>query len=89
VDSPREAARWLATVIKADDGVKPHNANQMICDVVDLLVQIGTRHEVRRVITFSNVSKDLKNRGYVLRTNLQVQRRILSGRDCWEKMGIL
>jgi pilus assembly protein CpaF len=33
----------------------------MICDAVDLLVQIGIRHEVRRVIAISNVSKDLKN----------------------------
>jgi len=60
-DSPREAARRLATVMGADAGVKPHEANQMICDAVDLLVQIGIRHEVRRVIAISNVSKDLKN----------------------------
>jgi pilus assembly protein CpaF len=45
----------------ADAGVKPHEANQMISDAVDLLVQIGIRHEVRRVIAISNVSKDLKN----------------------------
>ena len=60
-DSPREAARRLATVMGADAGVKPHEANQMICDAVDVLVQIGIRHEVRRVIAISNVSKDLKN----------------------------
>jgi pilus assembly protein CpaF len=45
----------------ADAGVKPHEANQMICDAVDLLVQIGIRHEIRRVIAISNVSKELKN----------------------------
>jgi pilus assembly protein CpaF len=33
----------------------------MICDAVDLLVQIGIRHEVRRVVAISNVAKDLKN----------------------------
>jgi pilus assembly protein CpaF len=60
-DSPREAVRRLATVMGADAGVRPHEANQMICDAVDLLVQIGIRHEVRRVIAISNVSKDLKN----------------------------
>ena len=48
-DSPREAARRLATVMGADAGVKPHEANQMISDAIDLLVQIGIRHEVRRV----------------------------------------
>ena len=60
-DSPREAARRLATVMGADAGVKPHEANQMISDAVDLLVQIGIRHEVRRVVAISNVAKDLKN----------------------------
>ena len=35
-DSPREAASRLATVMSADAGVKPHEANQMISDAVDL-----------------------------------------------------
>jgi pilus assembly protein CpaF len=33
----------------------------MISDAVDLLVQIGIRHEVRRVTAISNIAKDLKN----------------------------
>jgi len=45
----------------ADAGVRLHEANQMICDAIDLLVQIGIRHEVRRVTAISNVAKDLKN----------------------------
>jgi pilus assembly protein CpaF len=60
-DSPREAVRRLATVMGADAGVRPHEANQMMADAVDVLVQIGIRHEVRRVIMISNVAKDLKN----------------------------
>lgn len=60
-DSPREAARRLATVMGADAGVRPYEANQMICDAVDLLVQIGIRQEVRRVVSISNVTKELKN----------------------------
>ena len=60
-DSPREAVRRLATVMVADAGVWPHEANQMISDAVDLLFQIGIRHQVRRVIAISNVAKDLKN----------------------------
>jgi pilus assembly protein CpaF len=59
--SPREAARRLATVMGADAGVKPHEANQMISDVVDLLAQIGIQYEIRRVVAISNVAKDLKN----------------------------
>jgi pilus assembly protein CpaF len=60
-DSPREAVRRLATVMGADAGVRSHEANQMIADAVDLLVQIGIRHETRRVVAIANVEKDLKN----------------------------
>ncbi len=59
-DSPREAARRLATVVGADAGAKPHEANQVISDAVDLLMQIDIRHEVRWVVAISNMSKDLK-----------------------------
>ncbi|MBI9050027.1 MAG: hypothetical protein JEZ00_11445 [Anaerolineaceae bacterium] len=52
---------WLATVMGADAGVRPHEANQMISDAVDLLVQIGIRNEVRRVVAISKIAKDLKN----------------------------
>lgn len=58
-DSPREAARRLATVMGADAGVRSNEANQMIADAVDLLVQIGIRHETRRVVAIANVSKEL------------------------------
>jgi len=60
-DSPREAARRLATVMGADAGVHLHEANQMIAAAVDLLVQIGIRHETRRVVSIANVSKELVN----------------------------
>jgi pilus assembly protein CpaF len=60
-DSPREAARRLATVMGADAGVRGHEANQMIADAVDLLVQIGIRHENRRVVAIANVAKELKS----------------------------
>ena len=59
-DTPREAARRLATVMGADAGVRAHEANQMIADAVDLLVQIGIRNETRRVVAIANVAKELK-----------------------------
>jgi pilus assembly protein CpaF len=49
-DSPREAFRRLATIMGADEGIHPHEAAQVMADSLDLLVQIGVRHEVRRVI---------------------------------------
>ncbi len=60
-DSPREAVRRLATIMGADAGVRGHEANQMIVDAIDLLVQIGIRQEVRRIVAISTLNKDLKN----------------------------
>jgi len=88
-DSPREAARRLATVMGADAGVRTHEANQMISDAVDLLVQIGIRHEVRRVIAISSVAKDLKNGDVYFEPIYRYIEESLAKEPCWERVGIL
>ncbi len=88
-DSPREAARRLATVMGADAGVKPHEANQMISDAVDLLVQIGIRHEVRRVVAISNVAKDLKNGDVFFEPIYRYLEESLVTEPRWDKVGTL
>jgi len=59
-DSPREAFRRLATIMGADADVRPKEAAQVIADSVDLLIQIGIRHEVRRCTTIAVIEKELK-----------------------------
>jgi pilus assembly protein CpaF len=59
-DSPREAASRLATIMGADAGVKKADAAQMVADAIDLLVQIGIRHEKRHVTSIARVSRELK-----------------------------
>ncbi len=87
--SPREAARRLATVMGADAGVKPHEANQMIADAVDVLVQIGIRHEVRRVVAISNVAEDLKNGDVFFESIYWYLEESTTLEPCWEKVGEL
>ena len=86
-DSPREAVRRLATVMGADAGVRPGEANQMICDAVDLLVQIGIRHEIRRVIAISNVAKDMKNGDINFLPVFRYKEESISSRPGWELLG--
>ncbi|MAT41381.1 MAG: hypothetical protein CL609_03495 [Anaerolineaceae bacterium] len=88
-DSPREAVSRLATVMGADAGVKPHEANKMISDAVDVLVQIGIRHEVRRVVAISNVAKDLKNGNVFFEPIYRYLEESLAGEPHWEKLGEL
>jgi pilus assembly protein CpaF len=88
-DSPREAARRLATVMGADAGVRAHEANQMIADAVDLLVQIGIRHEVRRVVQIANVSKELRSGDVSLEPVYRYKEQSPISLPSWEKLGEL
>jgi pilus assembly protein CpaF len=88
-DTPREAARRLATVMGADAGVRAHEANQMIADAVDLLVQISIRHEVRRVVQIANVSKELKGGDVWFDPVYRYNEQSPVDRPEWEKLGEL
>ncbi len=88
-DSPREAARRLATVMGADSGVRPHEANQMIADAVDLLVQIGIRNEVRRVLSISNISRELKNGEVWFEPIFRFSEQDPTEQPKWERVGDL
>lgn len=88
-DSPREAARRLATVMGADSGVRPHEANQMIADAVDLLVQIGIRNEVRRVLSISNISRELKNGEVWFEPIFRFSEHDAAEQPKWERVGDL
>ena len=88
-DSPREAARRLATVMGADAGVRAHEANQMIADAVDLLVQIGIRHETRRVVEIANISKELKGGDVWFDPVYRYNEQSSASNPIWEKLGEL
>jgi pilus assembly protein CpaF len=88
-DSPREAARRLATVMGADAGVRVHEANQMIADAVDLLVQIGIRHEARRVVQIAGVAKELKGGDVWFEPLFRYDEQSPAGLPAWEKLADL
>jgi len=88
-DSPREAARRLATVMGADAGVRAHEANQMIADAVDLLVQIGIRHEMRRVVQIANISKELRSGDVSFEPVYRYKEQSPISLPSWEKLGEL
>lgn len=73
----------------ADAGVRPHEANQMISDAVDLLVQIGIRQEVIRVVAISMVAKDLKNGDVFFDPIYRYIEESLTNKPYWESMGEL
>jgi pilus assembly protein CpaF len=86
-DSPREAARRLATVMGADAAVRSHEANQMIADAVDLLVQISIRHETRRVVAIANVAKELRSGDVWFDPIYRYDETSPVGEPLWEQVG--
>jgi pilus assembly protein CpaF len=88
-DNPREAVRRLTTVLGADAGVASADALQLIAEAVDLLVQIGIRHEVRRVTVISNVLKELRNGDIGFEPVYRYDEQSLEGEPYWVRVGNL
>lgn len=59
-DTPHETFERLATLMGTDCDVRPGDAARVIASSVDLLVQIGIRHETRRVTTIANIAREAK-----------------------------
>jgi pilus assembly protein CpaF len=88
-DSPREAVRRLTTVLGADTGMRPADALRLISEAVDVLVQIGIRHEVRRVTVIANVGKELKSGDITFEPVYRYEELSSDGQPRWEKVGDL
>lgn len=88
-DSPREAASRLATIMGADAGVKKVDANQMVADAIDLLVQIGIRHEKRHITSIAQVARELKGGDVWFEPLWQYEETSQSGAPRWSKLADL
>ncbi len=60
-ESPRETADRLAGLMGTDMGINRADALRTVASAIDIQVQIGIRHDKRRVISISQVEKELKN----------------------------
>ena len=88
-DSPREAASRLATIMGADAGVKKADANQMVADAIDLLVQIGIRHEKRYVTNIAAIARELKGGDVWFDPLWQYEESSQSGAPRWTRLADL
>ncbi len=61
----------------------------MIADAVDLLVQIGIRHEVRRVVSIDNVCKELKDGEVCFAPIYRYVESSPAGQPTWQALGEL
>jgi len=88
-DNPREAVRRLVTVLGADEHVSAADALRLIVEAVDLLVQIGIRHEARRVTMIANLAKDLQAGDVAFEPIFRFVEQSPATRPQWEQVGTL
>ena len=87
-DTPREAFRRLATIMGADEGVRPRDAAQVMADSLDLLVQLGIRHEVRRVTGIARIEKELRGGDVVFTPLWRFDEYSAPARPEWKALGV-
>ncbi len=63
--------------------------SRLLADAVDLLVQIGIRHETRRVVQIANISKELKGGDVWFDPVYRYNEQSPVGSPTWEKLGEL
>ena len=86
-ESPRETADRLAGLMGTDMGINRADALRTVASAIDLQVQIGIRHDKRRVISISQVEKELKNGAVWFNTLWRYDETSSVGEPRWDKVG--
>ena len=86
-ESPRETADRLAGLMGTDMGVNRTDALRTVASAIDVQVQIGIRHDKRRVISISQVEKELKNGAVWFNTLWRYDESSTVGEPRWNKTG--
>jgi len=60
-ESPRDTVERVITEMGMHSQARPVEIQRTFASAIDLHIQIGIRHDTRRVISISNVAKDLKD----------------------------
>jgi pilus assembly protein CpaF len=86
-ESPRETADRLAGLMGTDMGINRADALRTVASAIDLQVQIGIRHDKRRVISISQVEKELKNGSVWFNTLWRYDETSSVSEPRWDKVG--
>ncbi len=86
-ESPRETADRLAGLMGTDMGINRADALRTVASAIDLQVQIGIRHDKRRVISISQVEKELKNGAVWFNTLWRYDETSSVSEPRWDRVG--
>jgi pilus assembly protein CpaF len=86
-ESPRETADRLAGLMGTDMGINRADALRTVASAIDLQVQIGIRHDKRRVISISQVEKELRNGAVWFNTLWRYDEASPAGEPRWTRTG--
>jgi pilus assembly protein CpaF len=86
-ESPRETADRLAGLMGTDMGINRADALRTVASAIDVQVQIGIRHDKRRVISISQVEKELKSGSVWFNTLWRYDESSSLGEPRWMRTG--
>lgn len=86
-ESPRETADRLAGLMGTDMGINRADALRTVASAIDLQVQISIRHDKRRVISISQIEKDLKNGAVWFNTLWRYDETSPAAEPRWDRVG--
>lgn len=88
-ESPRDTVERVITEMGMHSQARPAEIQRTLASAIDLHLQIGIRHDRRRVISVSRVAKELKQGNVWFETVWRYDENSTPDNPCWNKVGEL
>ena len=88
-ESPRDTVERVITEMGMHSQARPAEIQRTFASAIDLQVQIGIRHDQRRVLSISNVARELKDNKVFFETIWRYDEASPASAPAWKKVGAL
>ncbi len=88
-ESPRDTVERVITEMGMHSQARPAEIQRTFASAIDLHIQIGIRHDQRRVISVCNVAKDLKDNKVFFEHVWKYDESSPADAPAWKKVGQL
>ena len=88
-ESPRDTVERVITEMGMHSQARPAEIQRTFASAIDLQVQIGIRHDQRRVVSISNVARELKDNKVFFETIWKYDESSPANAPAWKKVGQL
>ena len=86
-ESPRDTVERIITEMGMHSQARPAEIQRTLASAIDLHLQIGIRHDKRRVISISKIAKELRNGNVFFETVWRYDESSIPDSPRWDKVG--